>query len=139
MNSYYFYLITVHTKFGNGVLVEYLKWDHLPVEVFQKWKWYFIYRAALLQVKYPHYYVEQRWGAKEITNESPEDLQVYKTNKRKSFVKGIVKRFENAILKYECEQNQMLIPNFDNPKYLRTIEKIKDYKAELSQLCGLKK
>ena len=51
-------LIEVCKKYGDKV--EFIKWSDLPFSVRNKWDWYFKYRAALLQVKYPKYYVQMR-------------------------------------------------------------------------------
>lgn len=47
-----------------------LQWHNLPQAVRVKWDWYFQYRAALLQVKYPKCLVLVQWGhevAKDVT------------------------------------------------------------------------
>lgn len=53
--------IKVFTKRG-GDLIERLYWEQLPFAVRVKWDWYFKYRAALLQVKYPKAEVVLLWG-----------------------------------------------------------------------------
>lgn len=54
--------IKVHPKLGwEKIEEEYLHWE-TTWQVRMKWNWYFRYRTALLQVKYPKYNVEMTWG-----------------------------------------------------------------------------
>jgi hypothetical protein len=48
-----------------------LLWQQLPFELRTKYDWYFKYRAALLQVQYPRWYVTMTFGseAPNMTNE----------------------------------------------------------------------
>lgn len=61
IDSLFWFRIKVYTKRG-GEMVETLYWELLPFEVRMKWDWYFKYRAALLQVKYPRFVVDCIWG-----------------------------------------------------------------------------
>jgi hypothetical protein len=131
MKYSFWYIIRCYTKFGNGDLITQLRWDNLTFEVRTKWHWYFEYRAALIKVKYPKSYIEQTWGKKEITNESPEQLIRYKIKKRRTVLKRKITQFKNAIKDYEDKQEQLLIPDFLNEKYLRTTKKLKEYEKEL--------
>ena len=54
--------ISVREKIGSDV-IEFLIWKNMDFKLVFKWDWYFQYRAALLQVKYPKYRVEyDRWS-----------------------------------------------------------------------------
>ena len=113
-----------------------LKMGQPNVWVRNKWNWYFEYRAALLQVRYPKSSIEKTWGSKEITNASPIELRRYKIQTRITSVKRLVTRFQNAIDRYICEQKATLIPDFENKRYLRTIEKLEESKNELTDLTN---
>ena len=134
MNYSFYYKIGCYTKSGGGELLESLTWENMTFEVRTKWNWYFEYRAALLKIKNPKSHIEQFWGSREITDQSPTELKRYKIQARSVAVKRLVSRFKNAIVKYECEQRETLIPDFENERYLRTIEKLKEYEAELADL-----
>lgn len=43
-------------------IVEVMRWDGLPFGTRTRFDWYFKYRAALLQVKYPRLDVVMTWG-----------------------------------------------------------------------------
>jgi hypothetical protein len=45
-------------KYSNSGIIHFLKWDNMLFPVRTKWDWYFTYRAALLQVRYPKSRVE---------------------------------------------------------------------------------
>lgn len=133
MNYLFWYKILVFTKPG-GDLVEHKLWKDLRFDIRMKYNWYFKYRAALLRVKYPKFYIDQRWGKEEINEMSPKQQIEYRDKRRKIAVKRKITRFRNAITVYETEEKLKLIPDFNNPKYLRTIEKLKEYENELLQL-----
>ena len=129
----FWYDIFVSDKQGGNTISE-LHWNNLTFDCRTKWNWYFDYRAALLKVKYPKSYIEKRWGSKEINNESPRDLQWRKLIARRVTVNRLVTKFSNAILKYENNERTKLIPDFENPTYLRTVNKLESYKIELMQI-----
>jgi hypothetical protein len=109
----HYYIIKVYDKRGgNGELVEVLKWDNLPFKVRIKYEWYFKYRAALLQVKYPKYLVDVYWG-----NEPAKGVQL------KRLIKAKIK---SKIAKITDSKNKRngYIKEFDNYKkqYLKLFE-----------------
>ena len=63
----FFRTIWVYTKVG-GKLVENHTWENLSYQMISKWEWYFKYRAALLQIKYPKYWVKLIKGNKTISS-----------------------------------------------------------------------
>lgn len=58
----HFYIIKV-MRSDPREIIEVLRWDRLPVRLRIKYDWYFRYRAALLQVKYPRHEVITNWGS----------------------------------------------------------------------------
>ena len=46
----------------------------------------------------------------------------------------MITKFKNAIQSYEEEQKTLIIPYFDNPKYLKLKDKLETYQSELNQL-----
>lgn len=61
-NVHWFVIKVYDKRGGNGTLVEFLKWENMRFDIRLKYDWYFKYRAALLQVKYPKYHVDCYWG-----------------------------------------------------------------------------
>lgn len=102
----FFVIIKVKTERGGlGELVEFHKWDQMTFEMRMKWNWYFTYRAALLQVKYPRYIVEVIEG-KEDPNELVQER--IKSNKLRAAKAKITKSI-NKLAAYKNE--------FDNFKH----------------------
>lgn len=131
MKYSFWYMIKCYSKFGNGELLEYLKWDDLTFEMMTKWKWYFEYRAALLKVKYPKSYIEIQQDKKEINESSSSQLQGYRRKKEITELKRKISLYKGAVIKYEKEQEMKLIKDYYNQKYINTIEKIKELEREL--------
>ena len=67
------YLINIPEK---GILekkeVEFLKWFFFNDKLCKRWRWYFKYRAALLQVKYPKYDVELKFSTSDLQSKEQE-------------------------------------------------------------------
>jgi hypothetical protein len=123
--------IIVYVKNPASEVIESLFWNNLSFGCRTKWDWYFDYRYALLRIKYPKAYIEKRWGHTEITNESSDELIYRKNVARRTTLRRKVTQFKNAIYKYEEEEKMKLIPDLTNPRYLRTVEKLKEYETEL--------
>ena len=72
-------------------IIEHLKWDDLRWEVRIKYNWYFKYRAALLQVKYPKFKVEEYWGHELARGKSLQQINKNKLiAKKESLPNGII-------------------------------------------------
>jgi hypothetical protein len=59
----------------NRECVEFLSWQGLRFELRMKYDWYFKYRAALLQVKYPRFEVQTFSGNEPATGITFEQIQ----------------------------------------------------------------
>lgn len=132
--SYWYKIVCYNGKYPNSGAKEILYWDNMPFDVRVKWNWYFEYRHALLKVQNPKSKVDSVWGKKERTNATPEEIEKEKNIRRRTTIKRKITQFQNAIKKYEQEQKLKLIPDFENPKYIRTVEKLKEYQAELDNI-----
>lgn len=127
---------------GMGHVVEYMEWVNLPFDVRLKWDWYFRYRAALLQVKYPKMLVDIAWG--NTSNEH--SAEVAARNKLVSLKRKLTKKL-NAYNLYlqefeDYKNNYSLIFPIENEmkykEYLHNIDRcdavIESLKLEYSQL-----
>ena len=124
----HYYCIKVkNKKIGNGDIVEFLKWENLRFEMATKWKWYFEYRAALLQVKYPKFRVETSWGHESATGKH---LEISLANKKRS-KKAKITEYQNKLEKYKKQWNS-IFPIEDDIAYQNAVKKIERLKAELN-------
>ena len=127
---WFYYVIQVYNKPG-GDSIEFLKWDKLTMELRKKYDWYFKYRAALLQVKYPKYEVEQRWGT--YPKFSDEELKQIERKNKIAGYKRMITKITNAINKTRAEWND-IFPLEDHPSYIKAVNKLKDYECKLKNI-----
>lgn len=123
------YLITVYTKFGNGNIVEELIWTGLPWHTRTRFDWYFKYRAALLQVKYPKYYVKSKWWT-ETGYFIPEDVVLTRKIKRRT---SKLIQWNESIKRFKQSWNELWSYE-DNPDYIKAVAKIKMLTDEIAML-----
>ena len=131
----YHFTIYLYTKKFGGKFVKKLRWEGYRLDWSVKWRWYFEYRAALLKVQYPRYFVECKWGP--FTPEVVKDIKVVETNKLKKDIttaKRMRTKFKNAIQKYKDIQATILIPDWENPAYLKALAKFEFYSNKLEEL-----
>ena len=123
----YFCKITVHTKFGNGKLVESFLWEGFKFQLFTKYQWYFRYRAALLQVKYPKYHVEKYTGPDKSRN--PEEILKWRIRAKKAKITETKNKLQKA-----RDYWDQLFPIEEDPLYLKAIAKLERLKSELKEM-----
>lgn len=130
----FWYRINVVTKRG-GDRVESLYWELLPWEVRIKWDWYFKYRAALLQVKYPRFIVDQFSG-------NTEKVDADEIRKKNDIIrlKGNITKCNNRIVSIICDKQVMigkwnqLFPIEDDPEYQRMELQLAVLECKLKEL-----
>ncbi|WP_286914833.1 hypothetical protein [Flavobacterium sp. UBA4197] len=108
-----------------------LSWNNLPWAIRQKYDWYFKYRAALLQVQYPKFKIEQSWGSK-----APDTKTAMAFLKDKiAGKKRMVTKLNNAIEDYvnSLEQTELFGVNGADKRLENTRDKLKKYEFELIQ------
>lgn len=128
ISSYYF-VIRVQTKMG-GELVEFLKWSDLRFELRMKYDWYFKYRAALLQVKYPKYEVNTLWGQENASERT--SLQIMDARIRSK--KSKICEHKNKLEKARSLWRTYIFPIEEDPLYQKAVEKIARLENELTEL-----
>lgn len=121
----HYFMIKVYDKRG-GELIEYLSWTGLVWQLRLKYDWYFRYRAALLQVKYPKYVVDCHWGNVPAEGKSKEYLEKVKIRAKKAKIT----EYKNKLAKAKA-QWASLFPIEDDPDFQRAVEKIKRLEFEL--------
>ncbi|HPV55484.1 MAG TPA: hypothetical protein PKW61_00030 [Tenuifilaceae bacterium] len=120
----HYFTIKVLDKSRNSV--EFLKWANLRFELRVKYDWYFKYRAALLQIKYPKHTVQTHWGSEPALGKFLENLKRNKiiAKKRK------ITEFENKLKLAEKNWNS-LFPIHEDIFYQKATAKIERLKKEL--------
>lgn len=134
----YFFEAIVYTKKFGGEFIEKKYWYGYNIEWFQRWKWFFNYRSALLQIKYPKYDVDIKWGTKKP--ELVEDFVILRERKAKKDIttcKRMITKYQNAISQFVEIQNKTLIPDWENSKYQKAILTLEKYKSRLVELQAL--
>jgi hypothetical protein len=124
----HWYLIKVYTKLG-GDIVEIKRWDNMRWNVRIKWDWYFKYRAALLQVKYPRFHVEQSWGHIAATGKTQQQILQDKIRSKKAKITEFTNKIEKAKKHWRS-----LFPIEDDQDYIKATEKLNRIKDELECL-----
>lgn len=117
--------ISVYNPKGR-VLIENMFWSELRWDLRIKYDWYFKYRSALLQVKYPRYVVEFHWGHKTANGKSAKDLL---TNRIRS-KKAKITEYTNKLSKAESSWT-FLFPIEDDLQYQKCVFKIERLNREL--------
>lgn len=124
----YFYSIVVLDKRRN--IVEHYRWRDIPNRVYFKWFWYFKYRSALLQVKYPKYQIQTSWGVQtEISKRSEKEILKNKIIARKRKITEM----QNKLDKARAEYNE-LFGFDDHPVVKKWVERQNKAKFELLSL-----
>lgn len=106
--------------------VEFLSWSGMKWELRLKYNWYFKYRAALLQVKYPKFEVQIYWGNGPATGKTLEEIRQGKIRAKKSKIT----EYKNKLKKAELNWSS-LFPIEDDFDYQRAVDKIKRLENEL--------
>lgn len=127
ITSYYF-VIRVQTKMG-GDLVEFLKWSDLRFELRMKYDWYFKYRAALLQVKYPKYEVNTFWGQEKPSERTFGQIMDARIRSKKSKICEYKNKLEKAKASWSY-----IFPIEDDPLFQKAVDKIARLEKELTEL-----
>lgn len=109
--------------------IERLSWSGLRWEVRKKYNWYFKYRSALLQVKYPKMKVEYIWGNEPATGITLEQIRQNKIRSKKSKIT----EYYNKLTKAKLEWNN-LFPIEDDIDYKKAVAKIKRLENELTKI-----
>ena len=125
------YLINIPSE---GILerkiVKYYQWYNMPSDMVKRWRWYFKYRAALLQVKYPKFDVELSYTTSDMKCKTQ---QIHLLERKIVAKKSKVTEFRN---KYESirARHKELFPVEDHPVYMKYIEIEKIKRTELLEL-----
>lgn len=112
-------------------IIERLFWSNLSWKIRIKYDWYFKYRAALFQVKYPRNTVEVTWGNVQAEGKS---LNTIIKNKIKS-KRAKITEYKNKLQKVKNEWVS-IFPIEEDISYKKAIEKINRLDNELQELLN---
>lgn len=132
----YYYTVYLYPKRFGSRWIKKLHWKGYTIDQFSKWKWYFKYRAALLKVQNPKFYVEEIWGAENAIGPSKEFLEKKNLKNKISTSRRMITKLSNSISSYEEAQNKKLFPDFENKNYQKAILKLDNYKNQLKKLLN---
>ena len=110
-------------------IVEFQSWSGLKWKLRLKYDWYFKYRAALLQVKYPKFEVQTYWGNEPATGKTLEEIRNAKIRAKKSKITEYKNKLEKAKTTWSS-----LFPIEDDIDYQRAVEKINRLEFELRSI-----
>ena len=120
--------ISLHrnTYKASDAKVMYYKKD-LTFELFNRWKWFFRYRAALIQVQHPKQFVELEFIKVKFTP----DLQVLLKRAKDKFIgaKATLTKYQNKKKEMEDNWNE-LFPIEQPPKFMFVMDKIDEYEIK---------
>lgn len=123
--------ITVYQPHNRSEIINTILWTNMMFEHRCKWDWYFKYRAALEQIKYPRAKVEFCWGNKPAEGKSLLQIKMDRFASRKREITKI----SNAITKHEQHMSRLLIWEKDNDvQYQKALSKLERVKNEYHQL-----
>lgn len=114
--------------------VAYFK-NEMTVPFYERWRWYFEYRAAILRVKYPKAYTELIQGTHEYTPKLHE-LEKKMQDKIRA-KKGQITRFKSELKRVESEWREIW-PIEENERYQNTLNKLAQLESELQVLINTK-
>lgn len=110
------------TQIAYGVM----EWRGMTYEQFAKWKWYFRYRCALLQIQYPRLEAEIHWGSMEPDKRTEKNILENRIRAKK----GKITEVQNKINKAIKEWNE-IFPIEQDPLWPRAVGKLERLKEEL--------
>jgi len=113
---------------------ETLIWENMTFDFVYRWAWYFKYRAALLQVKYPKLYVDLVGWHSVPEDRTKEQIDLQYIKQRRTTCRRMITKYSNALNSYIENEKAKLIPDWENPSFLKGIETLKAYATELKNL-----
>ncbi len=124
--------ITVKERYGRDP-IETFEWLDMRAQIVIKWDWYFKYRAALLQVKYPRYLVQLVMWNTEPSEFTKAQLEEQVRKRRITTCKRMITKISNGINAFLEIENAKLLPNLDAIHYKDAMVKLQKYKDELKE------
>lgn len=137
----FYVVIDVRNHETDPLPIEGYMWDNMSFSVRTKWNWYFRYRAALLQVKYPKLPVSFRWGhrmpddpnAVKLSLERRIRAKKAKITEMKNKIIAAENHFKEWMIEFDKENEGLLIKK-DPPKPVQETDFYKWAMAKIERL-----
>lgn len=128
INDYEFYYC-IYVKTTKHETIEKMVWSGFSFDQFNRWRWYFDYRAALEKVKNPRFHIETTFGrnVKKI-----EDLEKNKKNKIRA-CKAKITEMENKLKRVLAQESSELFSLAEHPLTVKFQKKLDDKRIELAK------
>jgi hypothetical protein len=116
--------------------VDFLSWSGLKWELRLKYNWYFNYRAALLQVKYPKFQVQTTWGNEPATGKTLEEIRKSKISSKKATITKAKNNLAGYLAEFEHYKKSYIeiFPIEDQLKYKEFLQNIALLKDKVNRL-----
>lgn len=121
----------IKVKNENRETVEFLSWSGLRFDLRMKYDWYFKYRAALLQVKYPKFQIDVFWGNEPAHGKTLEQIRASKIRAKKAKITEIKNKLQKA-----KDSWSSLFPIEDDYHYQKAVSKLKRVEFEYKQITA---
>lgn len=116
----------IKAKNENRETIEFLSWSGLRFDLRMKYDWYFKYRAALLQVKYPKFQIDVFWGNEPAQGKTLEQIQQGRIRAKKAKITEIKNKLQRAKENWSC-----LFPIEEDVIYRKAVAKVNRLELEL--------
>ena len=124
----YYYTTDKHRCFQN-LNEQMLYTAEIPLEMFQRWMWYFEWRKAHYVCQMPRNIIELHTYIKEVKSQTKLDINNVIT--KYISAKAKVTKYKNIIADMEFERSQTLLPFDQDPLYSKAMNTLKKYETEL--------
>lgn len=111
--------------------IQFLSWSGLRFDLRMKYDWYFKYRAALLQVKYPKFQIDVFWGNEPAHGKTLEQIRTSKIRAKKAKITEIKNKLQKA-----KDSWSSLFPIEDDYHYQKAVSKLKRVEFEYKQITA---
>jgi len=121
----------------NRLIKDGMSWKDLSWDIRRKWDWYFKYRAALLQVKYPRMRVEMTWGSG-LPTRMDQAIRIHKNKlagKKASITKTENLLRENREYMQKCKKEHSgIFPIEEDPQWKEALCVLDNLEIKLDRL-----
>lgn len=131
--TYWVKIVVLNSKYET---IEIYLWDNLPYKIRLKYDWYFTYRAALLQVKYPKFSVRLFGDKIKAQGKAFEDLKKSKIQSKKAQITKAKNKLDQYKIEFENFKNNYskIFPIEDENEYKVFIESIDLAQSKIEKL-----
>jgi hypothetical protein len=131
LNKVHWVWILVFPGLRPDDMIDNLRWDNLSFELRLKYDWYFKYRAALLQVKYPKARIEFRFGHQDAEGKSLDHIKANRITAKKRKITELINKLEK-----DKKSWAKIFPIEEDILYKKASAKVERLEQELQDLIN---